>query len=517
MSDGKNAVSRPQQPASSAGSDAKPTHFQCSTLLVHDSGTGQRFLVDTGADISVLPASRADRTSRRSTAPLMAANGSAIRTYGAVSRIVVLNGRRFSHKFVVADVTKPILGADFFTAHKLLIDLAGRRLLLLASENSATPWILRAHPASISSAQVGLHQVRPSPFEAILDEFPEILAPKFGNHQNAHGVQHYIPTTGAPIHAKPRRLDPAKLAAAKAEFMKMVDAGICRPSSSPWSSPLHMVPKPDGSWRPCGNYRRLNNATVDDRYPLPNIQDFSRGLRGARVFSVVDLVRGYHQIPMSEVDLAKTAIVTPFGLFEFIRMPFGLKNSAQAFQRLMDTVLRDVPFAFVYLDDVLVASRDAKEHAAHLRALFGRLRDAGLAVNRAKCVLGATEVKFLGHQVTADGCAPLPKKIEAMLEMPFPSTKEQLQRFLGMANFYRRFLPGASVIMAPLHALVTATRAAKTKLAAEDLHRDAFRRTKSALANAVRLVHPDPEALLYLTTDASDVACLLYTSDAADE
>ena len=161
MSNGKNAVSRPQQPASSTGSDAKPTHFQCFTLLVHDSGTGQRFLVDTGADISVLPASRADRTSRRSTAPLMAANGSAIRTYGAVSRIVVLNGRRFSHKFVVADVTKPILGADFFTTHKLLIDLAGRRLLLLASENSATPWILRAHPASISSAQVGLHRSAP--------------------------------------------------------------------------------------------------------------------------------------------------------------------------------------------------------------------------------------------------------------------------------------------------------------------------------------------------------------------
>ena len=214
----------------------------------------------------------------------MAANGSTIRTFGTRTVPVRLQGATFRHSFILAEVNKPILGADFFTAHSLLIDLAGRRLLRLGSSPTAAALVVRAQPASISVDQVGLHQARPSPFEAILDEYPEIHTPRFGEYKNAHGVQHYVPTRGAPVHARPRRLDPAKLQVAKTDFLKMVDAGICRPSSSPWSSPLHMVPKPDGSWHPCGDYRRLSNATEDDRYPLPNIQDLSRSLRGATIF-----------------------------------------------------------------------------------------------------------------------------------------------------------------------------------------------------------------------------------------
>ena len=161
----------------------------------------------------------------------------------------------------------------------------------------------------------------------------------------------------------------------------MLQMQIIRPSSSPWASPLHMVPKPNGSWRPCGDFRRLNNATCDDRYPLPHIHSFGATAAGSSVFSVVDLVRGYHQIPMSEEDVAKTAVITPFGLFEFLRMPFGLKNSAQAFQRLMDSVFRDLPFAFVYLDDILIASPDINVHKHHLNTVFSRLQAAGLALN----------------------------------------------------------------------------------------------------------------------------------------
>ena len=147
----------------------------------------------------------------------------------------------------------------------------------------------------------------------------------------------------------------------------MEKMGSIRRSKSPWASPLHMVLKANGGWRPCGDYRRLNNATTPDRYPVPHIQDLTSRLDGAKFFSKIDLVRGYHQIPVHELDILKTAVITPFGLFEFLRMHFGLKNAGQSFQRLMNKVGQDLDFVFGFLDDFFVASSTRKEHLAHLR------------------------------------------------------------------------------------------------------------------------------------------------------
>ena len=323
-------------------------------------------------------------------------------------------------------------------------------------------------------------------YSKLLKEFPELLTPHFHTSANKHGVEHHIVTHGPPTHARARRLDQEKLAAVKAEFLQMEEMGIIRRSKSPWSSPLHVVPKPGGQWRPCGDYRRLNAATDDDRYPLPHIQDFTSHLAGCTIFSKIDLIRGYHQIPMAPSSVAKTAIIIPFDLWEFLRMPFGLKNAAQSFQRLMDGILRDVPFAFVYLDDILVASHSPREHSQHLRQIVTLLSSNGLVINRAKCIFGVDELHFLGHHVSSRGIAPLAERVSALRNSGAPKDRTSLQRFLGMINYYHRFLPGIAGILAPLHAQASG-KGQNIEWSAEC--QDAFGRTKDALSSATLLHH----------------------------
>jgi hypothetical protein len=215
----------------------------------------------------------------------------------------------------------------------------------------------------------------------------------------------------------------------------MLSEGIIRRSSSQWSSPLHMVQKKDGSWRPCGDYRQLNLQTVEDKYPLPNMADLAACLDGCCIFSKLDLRKGYLQVPVAASDIAKTAIISPFGLFEFTRMPFGLRNVGMTFQRPMDSILGGFPFAFIYLDDILIASLDEAAHRRYLVAVFSALQQNGLVINPDKCLLALKSVDFLGHRFSASGIGPLPSRVQAIAEFPRPATVKQLQAFLGLFNF----------------------------------------------------------------------------------
>ena len=200
------------------------------------------------------------------------------------------------------------------------------------------------------------------------------------------------------------------LAAAKKAFVEMEQMGICTKGASPWASPLHMTPKADGTWRPCGDYRRLNMTTEADHYPMPNMADLTASIGKARVFSKLDLLKGYFQVPVYPEDVPKTAIVTPFGSYIFHYSTFGLRNSGATFQRLMDQILGHLTYCIVYVDDILVFSENHHDHRHHLREVLRLLQENGLVVRPDKCAFGTETVQFLGHQISPDGIHPCQAK-----------------------------------------------------------------------------------------------------------
>ena len=304
----------------------------------------------------------------------------------------------------------------------------------------------------------------PSNIQHLVEAFLEFCTTSKRMPPPATGVEHILLIEGPPVMSRFHRLDSDKLKEAKAIFAAREQDGVFQRSSSQWSSPLHMVKKKDGSWRPCGDFRCLNLVTKADKYLVPNLADFSSQLEGCTVFSTLNLKNGYLQVPLEQTATPKKAVITPFGLFEFLRMPFGLKNAGMAFQHYMDNIFIGIDFIFIYLYDIFVASRNRWEHLIHLQEVFRRLQQAGLILNLAKCTFGQISVDFLGHQVSSSGIRPLANKVEALHHHPRPATVKELQQFLGLLNFYRRFIPGAAKTLAPLTEELKGSPSCSTKL-----------------------------------------------------
>ena len=330
-------------------------------------------------------------------------------------------------------------------------------------------------------------------------------------------VQHKIPTgEAAPVRQHPRRLPWTKREDCTKEVERLLDMGLISPSVSPWASPVVMVKKKDNSWRFCIDYRRLNNVTKKDSYPLPRIDDTLDALGGSRWFSTLDLASGYWQVEMDPADSEKTAFCTSGGgLFQWNVLPFGLTSAGATFERLMERVLSGLHWetCLIYLDDVIIFAKDFATHMERLDAVLSRIAKAGLKVSPSKCQLFQRQVEFLGHIISETGIATSHSKTDAVQSWPIPKCVKEVRSFTGLCSYYRRFVKNFADIAKPLHKLMEK----EAPFQWTDGCQEAFDNLKMALTSAPILSFPMQDKPFILDTDASGVGIGVVLSQIQDE
>lgn len=342
-------------------------------------------------------------------------------------------------------------------------------------------------------------------FEDLMSKHQNLFAWESDDFGRTSAITHSIDTgSAAPIKQRFYRTSYQNQLFIKEEIQRLLKAGLIVPSSSQWTSPVVVVEKKNGKKRLCVDYRKLNNVTKKDSYPLPRIDDMLETLSGTQWFSSLDLASGFWQVELEQKDREKSTFITRFGTYEFTVMPFGLCNAPATFQRLMDTVLRDIlwQFVVVYIDDINIGSKTFEEHLVHLEQVFSRLEEAGLKLSPEKCFFFKDEIPFLGHVVSRTGIHTDPEKLKVIKEFPVPRDLTQLRGFIALASYYRKFVKNFSSVVEPLNRLLKKNT---PYVWGKDQH-DAFERLKTCLTTPPILAYPNFEKPFILYTDASTFA-----------
>ncbi|MGL5209396.1 reverse transcriptase domain-containing protein [Cetobacterium sp.] len=358
----------------------------------------------------------------------------------------------------------------------------------------------------------GLEEDQAKQLQSFLSKWQHLFSTHDEDYGRTDAVKHQIPTgEAAPSRERYRPVPPTLYSEVRTLLKGMLDKGIIRESSSPWAAPIVLVRKKNGSWRFCVDYRRLNQVTKRDAFPLPRVEDSLTSLTQAAWYSTLDLASGYWQVQVDERDREKTAFTTPFGLYEWDRMPFGLCNAPATFQRLMQRCLGGqlMETTLVYLDDVIVYSPDFGSHLQHLEQVFRSLERYGLKLQPDKCQLFRKEVKFLGHIVSAAGISVDPEKVAAVQGWTAPKTVRQVRSFLGFVGYYRRFIQDFSKIAKPINQLLGGAGRVRGRgsplIQWGPTCEAAFQKLKQELLQAPILAYADFTQPFILYTDASNL------------
>jgi predicted aspartyl protease len=500
-------------------------------------------MVDTGAEVTVMSRAAYDAIESETKKLLFAdavphlfnADGHSMKVHGVFLAPLSVSGRRLTYPVLVADITRPlIIGIDLLTKLKACVDVAGRRLVFsderreeetaeyevpvrtdnalnsiqgeLIEDNMGTPTVI---------PQKGwLHnEVQHAELKKLLEEYSTCFAQNAKKPNKISGVEHRIETMGPPVRLRAYRVPYHLRKVIEDEINMMLANGIIRPSSSEWSAPILLVQKKDGTIRFCIDFRRLNAVTHRDNYPLPVIEELLSTLKSAALFTSLDCASGYWGIPVSEEDKCKTAFVCHLGLFEFNVLPFGLHNAPATFQRMMEKIFGIVlgKSALIYIDDIIVFSETLEDHIRHLREVFTLIRDANISLKATKCVFAAQEISFLGHVVSKGGIRTDPRKTEAIARYPQPEDASAIRRFLGLAGYYRRFVPKFAQVVEPLTRLTRKTEQFHWSVECQA----AFEKVKELLSTSPVMSFPYLDKPLKIVTDASRIglSAILCHSD----
>ena len=464
------------------------------TLSISINGITERAIVDTGSSISVLDecvVAPHTQTAMEST-KVVSITGEEV-VFNKVAIITFqIDNRHIEASFRVRKgmPCRVLLGCDVLQKVGGYIDLINRTVHF--SSPPSASWLWQCHIS------------RESLTNNIMSAYPQVFATSDNELGSCAGVQHHIKLHGTPKRVVYRSVPVRLRETLKTLLDDMLRVGVIRPSHSPYSAPVLLRPKKDGSYRVCVDYRLLNDTTEADAYPTPRPTEAVQRMHGAKIFSKLDLQSGYWQIPMASEDISKTAFTTPFGLFEFTKMPFGLKTAPATFQRAMDQIFGNPtpPFMVVYMDDILVFSRDEQEHKQHLGFVLDKLSQAGLKVKPSKCELFAENVNYVGHDLSSNGVSVAREKYDTISNYPTPTSIKSIRSFLGFVGYYRSHIKDFAHLAEPLHAM--SRKGAHFEWT--DQCDEAFQRLKTALINSTALAYPDFSQEFHIKTDASDVA-----------